>query len=306
MASFLSTLAPTAANFHHYGVCVDPSSICGPTDASLLLNSALPLFRQKHLKNLSSAHIVSHTCYISDPLLKLPNLSDIILGEQLLSTLSSFLNDKPILTRLQVQQKVLPHSHGILPHSDFDQGIGVIIYLTEANIHNGSTHFCLGSHHDRPPSYLATYTDATYYKPQSLLNYISLGPSGFTPGTTVIFDRSIVHSVPPYTQPGRIIVLAVYHAESIASRLHPPPCTRLTSSYIRTLTYSQRSCLGLNLPLPSSDYAPVLLPDQQKGLYKNSLARQLFWLLRYFIYRLYCKLSTHTTLTRPSRRPSTK
>lgn len=267
------------------GVAVGSEALFGAEVANGIKLTLVPLFDSIRFNAIGNTKIVSHTQYIEYPFWSIEDLHKIVLNPKIVSLVGDFFGEQPILTKCRVQTKIAPHRHGIRPHSDPDNGIGVIHYITDTDTDNGATIFYKGTHSkvDKLKRVSSQIDDADYYSEESVAHLDCVGRTGYKAGSFVVFDRSIVHAVPPYQKPGRIVILSIFHPESLARKMRVSHLVSTES--LRSMTEDEKICMGLEMPALSRLDKPLVSKYDKPGVYKNSFFRQLIWIVRWQLYK---------------------
>ncbi len=265
------------------GLFVDTGGLLSAEKTDKIIEISRNSFRRIRFNDQDGSSVISSTQYIDHPLCFGRDVFDIVLNRELLSLLCSYFGEEPVLTSCRLQKKILPHKAGILPHRDPDKGIGVIHYFTDCSKNTGATQFYLGSHINPPNEPLTDVKvdDADYFSYVQLNNFNIASLDGYPRGTTAIFNRSIIHSVPAYSIPGRIVILSIYHPRCIAKTLKYNHLINISS--IRCLEDYQATSLGLDLPEMAEGDKIILDKAQIEGVYDSSILRRLFWVFRWFV-----------------------
>ena len=275
----------------------DDAPLRRPLVAESIYHRVKKLIADLRFNDSGNSMIISSTAYIKDPFATVEGLASLVLAPDLKALLISLFGDEPILTSCAIQKKILPHSKGIKPHYDPDQGIGVIHYLNDCNNTSGATIFYKGSHLKRPSQHdLHSVNDAIYFLPSGLSGYEKIGENGYKAGDIVVFDRGIIHSVDAYNVSGRIVILSVFHPRSIAKDIEID--TTISIQAARNLSDSQKSLIGLGLPGLESSQAVIVDMAKKKNVYSRSFARSIFWILRAKVYTVLSMIGVYKVINK--------
>ncbi len=174
------------------------------------------------LKNISfnnnlSSSIIGNNQWISHLGVCSQSAINIALDKDLIFFLEKFFNKNISLAEFTFQKKIISEKKRINWHTDEGQGIVIFIFLTHINAKTGATEFIPKTHKIKSNVSKTNQKGIARYIDNSIIEKkINNSVQAFGgPGTVVIFNPRIWHSLPAFSKAGREVIWLKYIPETL-------------------------------------------------------------------------------------------
>ena len=198
-------------NLKDNGLVILPNFI-SQTNLTKLNQEIKPWLKKISFNNNFSSSIIGNNQWISHLGLCSKSAINIALDKDLIIFLEKFFNKSISLAQFTYQKKIISEKKRINWHIDKGKGIMIFIFLTHINSKTGATEFIPKT---QKVKFNANVTNqkgiAEFIDNSSIEKKINSSVQAVGgPGTVVIFNQTIWHSLPAFTKAGREVIWLKY------------------------------------------------------------------------------------------------
>ena len=202
-------------NLKDNGLVILPNFI-SQTNLTKLNQEIKPWLKKISFNNNFSSSIIGNNQWIFHLGLCSQSAINIALDNNLIIFLEKLFNKKISLAEFIYQKKVIAEKNDIKWHSDKGKGMMIFIFLTQISAKTGATVFIPKTHKIKFNDNLTKRKGIAQYLDKLLIEKKinrSIQASG-GPGTIIIFNPSIWHSLPAFSEAGREVIWLKYIPET--------------------------------------------------------------------------------------------